>query len=111
MSSDRASFFFNAPFHVLHAVVNGEGQFLQRRRASLADVVAGDGNGVEARSKGRAKLKCVDHQPHAPCGRIKCSRVDSSFHTPFAASVFELEPAYEFQMLSVVAKKLVLNIS
>ena len=34
------------PFDIFNAVVESEGQFLQRRRASLANVVAADRNGV-----------------------------------------------------------------
>ena len=53
------------PFHVLDTVINGECQLLQRGRARLANVVAGNGNRVPARRELRAKLKGIDDQPHA----------------------------------------------
>ena len=58
------------PLHVLDAVVNGEGQFLQRGGAGFADVVAADGDGVEARRELGAELEGVDHQAHGGRGRI-----------------------------------------
>ena len=58
------------PLHVLDAVVDGEGQFLQRGRAGFADVVAADGNRVVPRREFRAELEGVDHQPHRRRGRV-----------------------------------------
>ena len=52
------------PFHVLHPIVEGESQFLQRCRTRLPNVIAADGNGVEAWSEERRELDGVDHQPH-----------------------------------------------
>ncbi len=57
------------PLHVLHAVIEGESELLQRRRTCLANVIAADRDGVEARSKTRAELKGVDHQAHGRRGR------------------------------------------
>src|SRR3954454_3170887 len=45
------------PFDVFHAVVNGEGEFLQRSGTSFANVIAADGNRVEARSELGAELE------------------------------------------------------
>src|SRR3954447_1181388 len=39
------------PFDVFHAVVNGEGEFLQRSGTSFANVISADRNRVEARSE------------------------------------------------------------
>src|SRR5262245_21478393 len=39
----------DAVLDVLNAVAQGEGQFLQRRRARLADVISADRHGVPAR--------------------------------------------------------------
>ena len=58
------------PLHVLDAVVDGECQLLQRGRAGLANVIAADGNGVEARRELGAELEGVDHQPHRRRRRI-----------------------------------------
>src|SRR5207302_793487 len=56
------------PFHVLHAVINGECQLLERRGTSFADVVSADGDGVEPGREPGAKLKCVNHQAHGWSG-------------------------------------------
>ncbi len=53
------------PLHVLDAVIDGEGQFLQGRGSGFADVVTADGNGVEARGELGAELEGVNHQAHA----------------------------------------------
>src|SRR5205085_10301480 len=37
------------PFHIFDAIVDGEGEFLERGRAGFTNVVAADGDGVEAR--------------------------------------------------------------
>ena len=58
------------PLHVLDAVVQGERQFLQRGRTGLANVIAADRNGVEARREFRSELEGVDHQPHRRRRRI-----------------------------------------
>src|SRR5690242_1733877 len=52
------------PFHVLHAVIDRECEFLQCSRASLADVISADGNGVEPRREVSSKFEGVDDQPH-----------------------------------------------
>src|SRR5207253_692488 len=52
------------PLHVLHAVVKGECQFLQRGRAGLADVISADRNRVEAWREFRTKLESVHYQAH-----------------------------------------------
>ena len=58
------------PLDVLDPIVEGEGEFLQRRRTGFADVVSGDGDGIEARRVKGAELEGVDHQPHRRCWRI-----------------------------------------
>ena len=58
------------PFHILHAVVESEGELLQRRRASLADVIARDGNRIETRRVESAELEGIHHQPHGRGRRI-----------------------------------------
>ena len=52
------------PAHVLHPVGQRKGQFLRRRRAGLADVVARDGDGVPLGQVLGAKLDGVGDQPH-----------------------------------------------
>ena len=52
------------PFHVLHAVVKGECQFLQRGRTGLANVISADRNGIEARGELCAEFKSINYQPH-----------------------------------------------
>src|SRR5271155_3731127 len=52
------------PVYVFDAVVDGEGEFLQRGRSGLANVVAADGDGIEARSKFRSEFESVDDQAH-----------------------------------------------
>ena len=54
----------HGPARVLHPVGQGEGQFLRRRRTGLADVVAGDGDGIPLRQVLAAELDGVGHQPH-----------------------------------------------
>ena len=58
-----------SPLHILHPVIKGEGQLLQRRRTGLANVISADGDRVEARSEERSELDGVDHQPHGGRGR------------------------------------------
>src|SRR5208337_3505263 len=58
------------PLHVFDAVVDGECEFLQRGRSGFANVIAGDGDSVEARSKLRSELEGVNHQAHRGRGRI-----------------------------------------
>src|SRR5208282_4899128 len=45
------------PLHIFDAIVDGEREFLQRRRAGLANVVAGNRDGVEARSEFRPEFE------------------------------------------------------
>src|SRR5208283_48088 len=52
------------PLNVFHAVVEGEGQFLQRGRAGFANVITADRDRIEARRELRSELKGVDDQPH-----------------------------------------------
>src|ERR1700722_19978259 len=52
------------PFHVLHAIVEGEGELLQRRRTGLANVISADRDGVEARGEERSEFDRVHYQPH-----------------------------------------------
>src|ERR1700693_2081475 len=58
------------PLDVFDAVVDGESEFLKRGRSGLANVVAGDGDGIEARRKLRSELEGVNHQAHRGRGRI-----------------------------------------
>ncbi len=58
------------PLDVFDAVVDGERQFLQRGRSGFANVVAADGDGVEARRKLRSEFEGVNHQAHRGRGRI-----------------------------------------
>src|ERR1022692_4210311 len=58
------------PLYILDAVVQRERQLLQGSRTGFANVVAADGNGVEAGRELRSELKGVDHQPHRRRGRI-----------------------------------------
>ncbi len=58
-----------APLHVLHPVIKGEGQLLQRRRTGLAYVISTDGDRVKARGEERSELQGIDHQPHGRRGR------------------------------------------
>ena len=55
--------------HVGDPVGDGEGQLLHRRRAGLADVVAGDADRVPARQLGGAPLDRVGHQLQRRGGR------------------------------------------
>ncbi len=57
------------PADVLHPVGQSEGQFLRCRRAGLADVVAGDGDGVPPGQVLAAELDGVGDQPHGGLGR------------------------------------------
>ena len=57
-------------FHVLHAVAERERELLQRRRAGLADMVAGDRNRVPLRNFRRRERKLVGDQPHRWTRRI-----------------------------------------
>src|ERR1700693_107428 len=57
------------PLDVFDAVVDGEREFLQRGRSGLANMVAGDGDGIEARRKLAPELKGVNHQGHRGSGR------------------------------------------
>ena len=50
-------------------VGEGEGEFLRRRRAGLANVVAADRDRVETRHLGRAELDHVGDDAHRRCGR------------------------------------------
>ncbi len=52
------------PLDVFDSVVDGEREFLQRRRSGFADMIAADRDGVEARRKLRSELKGVNHQAH-----------------------------------------------
>jgi hypothetical protein len=52
------------PLDVLHTVVECEGQLLQCGRTRFANVIAGDGNWIEARRMARAELEGVDDQAH-----------------------------------------------
>src|SRR5208282_3162602 len=58
------------PLDVFDAVVDGEREFLQRGRSGFANMVAGDGDGVEARRKLRSELESVNHQAHRGRGWI-----------------------------------------
>ena len=60
----------HAPFHVLDAVAQCEGQFLDRCRTGFADVISADGDGVELRRVLGAELEGINHQPHGRFGRI-----------------------------------------
>ena len=55
----------HTPLHVLDPVAQGEGQLLGRRGARLADVVAGDGDGVPPRHVVRAVADHVHDHAHA----------------------------------------------
>ncbi len=57
-------------FDILHAIAQGERQFLNRGRAGFADVVAADRNGVELGRVLHGKFKGVDHQTHRRLGRV-----------------------------------------
>src|SRR5262249_60432651 len=59
------------PLHVFHAVIDGEGQLLQRGRAGLADVVSADGDRVEFGGEFGAELKSIDYQAHGSSSRIE----------------------------------------
>jgi len=59
-----------SPFDVLHAVAQSEGQFLNRGRAGLPDVIAADRNGIEFGCVLDAEFERVDHQPHRRFRRI-----------------------------------------
>src|ERR1700693_3356666 len=52
------------PLDVFDAVVDGEREFLQRGRSGLANMVAADRDGVEARRKFRSELESINHQAH-----------------------------------------------
>ena len=56
-------------FHVPQAVGQREGQLLHGRRARLADVIAGDRDGIEARHVPRRELDHVGHDAHGGLGR------------------------------------------
>ena len=56
-------------FDVGDAVGEGEGDFLNGGRAGLADVVAGDGDGVPFRDVARAEIKDVRDETHRRLGR------------------------------------------
>ena len=58
----------DAGVDVAEAVGQGEGQLLHRRRARLADVIAGDRHGVEARHVAGAELDGVHHDAHRRLG-------------------------------------------
>src|SRR3954454_15745886 len=58
------------PFDVFHAIVNGEGEFLQRSGTGFADVISADRNRVEARSELGAELERIDDESHRRRGRI-----------------------------------------
>ena len=57
-------------FDIFHTVAQSECQFLNRRRAGFADVVATDRNGVELGRVFDGKFKGVDHEAHRRFGRI-----------------------------------------
>src|SRR5258708_11930234 len=59
-----------SPLHVLHAVIDGECQLLQRRGTGFADVISADGNAVELGSELGSELESINHQPHGWRGRI-----------------------------------------
>src|SRR5438552_105376 len=54
----------NAPLHVLEPVDEREGELLDRRRARLADVVAGDRDRVPLRHLARPETERVDDEVH-----------------------------------------------
>ena len=56
--------------HVLDAVAQREGQFLNRGRAGFADVIAADRDRIEARRVLGAELDRVGDQAHRRLGRI-----------------------------------------
>ncbi len=58
------------PIHVLDAVAQREGQFLHRRRAGFANVIAADRNRVEARRMTGGKLDGVGNQAHRRPRRV-----------------------------------------
>ena len=58
------------PLDVLHAVAQGEGEFLRRGRAGFADVVAGDRDAVPSRHVLRLELDRVDDELHRRFRRI-----------------------------------------
>src|SRR5437899_10426053 len=49
------------PFDILHAITQGERQFLNRCRTRFADVVSADGNRIELRCLFDRELECVNH--------------------------------------------------
>src|SRR5271168_3517635 len=49
------------PLDIFDTVVNGECEFLQSGGSGFANVVAADGDGVEARSELRSEFEGVDH--------------------------------------------------
>src|SRR2546430_3558677 len=87
------------PYTTLFRSAQGKSQFLNRRGACLADVVAADRNGVELGSVFDAEFKGVDDQPHGRLGRVdvfllredrKSTRLNSS-HSQISYAVFCLK--------------------
>src|SRR5208283_3300212 len=58
------------PLDIFDAIVDGKGQFLQRRRSRFANVITGNGNSVESRRELRSEFEGVNHQPHRGRGRV-----------------------------------------
>src|SRR5262245_51600875 len=52
------------PLDVFDAVVESEGQFLQRGRSGFANVISADGNGVPLREMFAAEFECIDDEFH-----------------------------------------------
>ena len=60
----------HAPFNVLEAIAQSEGQFLNGGRAGFANVIAADGDGIEFGSVFYAEFESVDDQAHGRFGRV-----------------------------------------
>src|SRR6266850_6174797 len=60
----------NAPFDVFDSVSEGKREFLQRRRAGLANVITAHRNRVVPGNMGRAEFESIDDQLHRGANRI-----------------------------------------